>query len=315
MTMATLSILRRAALAIGLLLCATHGANSALAQDARASVAAGNAHFEAGRYAEALEAYDQVNEDTDQSIAPELLHNRAAAHFNLGDLDDARELWVRAASLRDEAFEANARYNLGNCDYAEALRCLEANSIPAALEALARAQEQYRDALRLNPQLANARANLELAAQLKQQIEEMAEQQPQSQPSPAQEEQEQCDQGSDNQSSSQPSQSTQPSQQQEQDPNSTQPQDQQPEDRPAEPEPPSSQPQPPAESQPAPQPQPSDETQEQGEDEQELTPVDLSRKEAERLLQMIRDAEKQRRAILRQREAARHRGRPVEKDW
>jgi hypothetical protein len=39
----------------------------------------------------------------------------------------------------------------------------------------------------------------------------------------------------------------------------------------------------------------------------------MSRQEAERLLQKIRDAEKARRELLRQRERSRHK--PVDRDW
>ena len=44
-----------------------------------------------------------------------------------------------------------------------------------------------------------------------------------------------------------------------------------------------------------------------------MVPIQMSKEEAERLLQMIRDAEQQRRAILRAREAAKYE--QVDKDW
>ena len=54
----------------------------------------------------------------------------------------------------------------------------------------------------------------------------------------------------------------------------------------------------------------------EGEQEQQpLVPIELTKEEAERLLQMIRDAERQRRAILRAREAAAHKAQEVDKDW
>ena len=109
----------------------------------------GNQQFDAGRYAEALEAYDQVGDEADELPTAELLHNRAAAHFKLGQLDEARELWVRAAGLRDEEFEAAARYNLGNCDYADALQAVQRQDAEVSLELLGRAIQQYRDALKL----------------------------------------------------------------------------------------------------------------------------------------------------------------------
>ncbi|RMF83243.1 MAG: hypothetical protein D6744_04995, partial [Planctomycetota bacterium] len=165
------------------------------ADDPRDAIAKGNAAFDAGRYREALEAYAGVDENADPDLLPELLNNRAAAHFKLGAYDDARELWVRAAPLRDAAFEALARYNIGNCHYAEALQAVrppdardsssamaspdDATDVSGALERLDHAIESYREALRLDPSLTDARANLELAAQLKKRIEEQAQKQPQ----------------------------------------------------------------------------------------------------------------------------------------
>jgi Ca-activated chloride channel family protein len=277
------------------------------ADQPRELIKQGNELFQAGQYAEALEAYQQI-EEPDELITPELLHNQAAAHFKLGQLDDARELWVRAASLKDARFEAAARYNLGNCNYAAALQALDGQDAQGALEHLQRGLQEYRDALQLDPELLDARANLELTAQLKKQIEEMAQQQPQSQPSsqPSDQNQEQPEQ--DQQPSSQPSSQPSDSDHQDQDQQPEDSEDQQ-QDQPQ----PSSQPdsQPDPESQPAPQPQASEGEQEQ--EQQPPVPIQLTKEEAERLLQMIRDAERQRRAILRDREAAKQQ--PVTKDW
>jgi Ca-activated chloride channel family protein len=285
--------------------------SAALADTPRELITRGNEHFQAGRYAEALEAYNQVEEADGQPLAPELLHDRAAAHFKLGQLDEARELWVRAAGLKDEAFEAAARYNLGNCDYADALQALQGQNGGAALELLDRAVDQYRDALRLDPTLTDARANLELAARLKQQIEEQAEQQPQSQPTPQQQpdRQEQQQGESASQPSSQPSESGEPQEQSEQ-----QTDEQQQDDSPQQP---TTQPetQPTPQTQPAPQPQaePSPDEERAEQEQPQLVPIELTKEEAERLLQLIRDAERQRRAILQAREQARYKG--ADKDW
>jgi Ca-activated chloride channel family protein len=276
----------------------------------------GNDHYQAGRYAEALEAYEQAGEEYGDVITAELLHNQAAAHFKLGQIDEARELWVRAATLEDALFEATARYNLGNCDYADALRAVENQDVPGALELLDRAGAQYRDAVRLDPGLTNARANLELAEMLKEQIKQQTTTQPQSQPSSQPQQQQQQDQSS-SQPSSQPSQqgdqndqsdqssATQPTSQPEQQPQ-TQPSQQ-----------PESQPDQQQQDQPSPtsQPRESPQTQPADAQPQDRQPVELrmTPEEAERLLQMIRDAEQARRRVLRQREAARHK--PVERDW
>ncbi|MFQ5807379.1 MAG: hypothetical protein ACE5I3_13105 [Phycisphaerae bacterium] len=286
---------------------------AALADTPRELIDQGNEHFAAGRYADALEAYEQAGAEPDERIMADLLHNRAAAHFKLGRIDDARELWVRAAGLKDASFEAAARYNLGNCDYADALKAVQAQDANTALAQLERALQQYRDALRLDPERLDARANLELAAQFKKQIEELAQQQPQSQPSPGRDQDnEQQDQG--DQSSSQPSSQPSDSQTQQRDEQTKEGADQEQEQQDSSQQP-SSQPdtQPVSETQPAPQPQPELSEGEEEREQQELVPIEMTREEAERLLQMIRDAEHQRRAVLRAREAARQR--PVEKDW
>jgi len=211
--------------------------------------------------------------------------------------------------LKDVTFEAAARYNLGNCNYADALTAFQAQDAQTAVAQLDRAQQEYRDALRLDPQRQDARANLELAAQLKKQIEEMAQQQPQSRPSsqPSQQDQQQQQQDqSTSQPSSQPSESeqrdqTEPSEEQQQEP----------------PQQPTSQPetQPAPETQPSapPQAEPSQEEEQLEEERQPPVPIEMTREEAERLLQMIRDLERQRRAMLRAREAAGQK--PVDKDW
>lgn len=278
----------------------------------RELIARGNEHYAAGRYAEALAAYENAGEADAEAPSAELLHNQAAAQFKLGEIDEARELWVRAASLKDAKFEAAARYNLGNCDYADALSAVQGQNVQGALELLDRALAQYRDAVRLDQALANARANLELAQMLKQQIKEQTTTQPQSQPGTTQQQQDQ--QQSSSQPSSQPNQQDQQSEQGDQ-------QEQQPSSQPSESEqpPPTSQPDSqPAEQQQGPTSQPAEPTtsqpaENQGEEEVQTIPITMTEAEAERLLQMIREAERARRKALARREAARQE--PVKRDW
>jgi len=295
---------------------------AAYAASPRDLIVQGNAHYEAGRYAEALRSYEQA---ADQAGSPssELLHNQAAAHFKLGHIHDARELWARAKTLGDAAFEARARYNLGNCDYAEALTAAQAGDKQKALQLLSQAAAEYRNALRLDPTLTDARANLELAYRLKKQIEESQQDSPQSQPStqpssqsassqpcsqpstsPASPEstESQPGQSSERQSQTQPSETpaSQPSQEAE-------PQEQEKEAKPPAPEPesqPAGPPPAPAESQPA---------ESSAEEDRPVTTIYLTPEQAERLLQMVRDAEKARREmLLRQRKASQ---KPVDRDW
>jgi Ca-activated chloride channel family protein len=290
---------------------------AALADTPQDLIQRGNDHYQAGRYAEALEAYEQADQEYGNAVTAELLHNQAAAQFKLGQIDAARELWVRAATLEDALFEAAVRYNLGNCAYADALRAVENQDVSGALELLDRAGAQYRDAVRLDPDLTNARANLELAQMLKEQIKQQTTTQPQSQPSSQPQQQEQRQDQSSSQPSSQPSEQGDQSDQQDRS-SSTQPTsqpDQQPQTQPS--QEPESQPEQEQPDQPSPTSQPRGLPQTQPADaqpqDQPAVELRMTRAEAERLLQMIRDAEQARRRVLRQREAARHR--PVERDW
>lgn len=292
----------------------------AQAENARDLVAQGNQHYAAGRYAEALKCYEQA-ESGQASPPPELLHDLAAAHFKLGQLDEARDLWVRIKEAGDAGFEARTRYNLGNCDYAEALAAMPQNP-QQTLELLGTAADQYRTALQLDPALTDARANLELTQRLKRQIEEQLKDQPQSQPSQSQKQKDKQKQQSTQSAQSQPSEQseqdqsatsqpaqTQPSQQpkpqedqqgEQQQQDQSQPQqgeENQQQSAPAQPQ------TMPAETQPAQSEQPA----------QESAVIHLTREQAERLLQMIRDAEKARREKLAQQRTATQK--KVERDW
>lgn len=329
-------------------LCIAFGDGAA---DPRRAIDAGNTHFSAGRFKEARETYDAATEPAEPRLLADLLHNRAAAAFKLGDYAAARDSWVRAAGLADAAFEGLVQYNLGNCSYREALDQLQAaeeQAVPDATGALPagatpepkqvpaqqiiglldRAIERYRDAIRLDATLVDARANIELADQLRKKLKEQATSQPDSQPqsqSGSQPSSQQSGQGDQQQNSSQPSSNpssrpqSQPSSQQSGETGDQQNENgqQQEQDQPQPQEDPSdSQPASRPQSRPAPQTQPMPETQpaeSQPSAGEEEGIERMSRAEFERLLQRVRDAEKLRRQKLRAAEAARQK--PVDKDW
>ncbi len=299
----------------------------------------GNAHYVAGRFAEALDCYEQAGERAPAQFAAELLHNRAAALFKLGRRDDARELWTRVRDVGDTAQAARATYNLGNCHYAEALEALHSAfgqpeaqrqlDAGAILDSLDVAIERYREAVQLDGELADARANLELAHALREDLraqlsqepdetgskgdqdgapneDEQGEQQEQQQQEERDQEQEQDSQDQQGEQQAQQEQDERQEQGQEQDQGQDEEQqagqeqqedgaDQQGEDQqPQEPEQP--------------------ESQEGAEEDARPVPqVRMTPQEAERLLQLIRDAEKARREMLRERE--RRSQPPVERDW
>ncbi len=271
----------------------------------REIIGQGNELYAAGKYAEALERYASI-ERPDPRVAAELLFDQAAAHYMTGQLDEARELWTRAAPLRDARFEAACRYNLGNCDYAAALQALQKQDTAAAGAAIEKAMANYADALRLRPDFTDARANLELAAQLKKMIEQIQQQQQQQQSGQKNEDQQKQDQ----QSCDQPSQGDQQQNKRQQSDSQDQQSPDQP--RPDQQQSPQQQDQSQADEQQTAGQQP-DQAEQRNEQSGRKMKVQMTREEALRLLQRIRDAERQRRQMLRRLEAAKQK--PVEKDW
>lgn len=108
---------------------------------------AGNAHFQAGDYRDALGAYQAA-----QVAAPdwpEPYFNAGSALARLGEYEQAAATLNRAIAVGDPALAAKAYYNLGNVYF-------ESGDYSAAARA-------YQGALLLNPEDHDARYNLELA--------------------------------------------------------------------------------------------------------------------------------------------------------
>ncbi len=264
----------------------------------------GNSALAKGDFQKALEAYRSAEVSLPET--PELFYNQGIAHYRLGDYVKARELFNQALSTRDLAIEQRTKYNLGNVAYAESLQKL--SDLQVAIDGLRQAINHYRDALALDPNDTDARANIETAQLLikdlldkqKQQQEQQQQNQDQEQENQQQDQQQeqrqeqQQQQKPESQPSSQPSQSQQQQQEQEQQQDQKQQQGQQEQQQ----EQQQGEQQTEAEQKPQPQ---------QGEKRE------LSREEAQRLLQAIRDREKEH----NDREAKRVRVRrvPVEKDW
>lgn len=172
-------------------------ATATYAAGPRQIITKANTQYENGNFAEAAETYQSLDDaETADELRAIALHNKAAAHFKLNDFAAAKEAWVQTLNYNDATFEARVRYNLGNCNYQEALAALEsqdplaaANVIPALEKAIA----QYRDAIRLDSQNTNARANLQLAYQLKKQIEDQQNEQQDSQDQQNNQQQQQSD--------------------------------------------------------------------------------------------------------------------------
>ncbi|MBX6365172.1 MAG: tetratricopeptide repeat protein, partial [Gemmatimonadetes bacterium] len=128
----------------------------------------GNRLYREGKYAEAVAAYEAAL--AGGKSTPQLEYNLGTALLRLGRLEEA-EQHLRAA-LRDvePSLRQRALYNLGN-RYLYAARA--PNAAPDQQQKLLDAAvQQYQQALRLRPDDANAKWNLELALREQQKPQE-----------------------------------------------------------------------------------------------------------------------------------------------
>jgi Ca-activated chloride channel homolog len=138
------------------------------AGDAQRAVEEGNALYRAGQYEAALAEYAIAAE-----LVPgmaEIALNQGNAWFRRFDYDRALEHYLEALNTLDPYVASRVRYNLGVVKYRQALDAMQ--SFQDALTETRSAIEYYRDSLRLDPNLHDARYNLELAYDLLRRIGE-----------------------------------------------------------------------------------------------------------------------------------------------
>ena len=131
----------------------------------------------------------------ESDLAYEAIYNQGVTQYREGQYAEARDSFTRSTAVADRALEARARFNLANCDYAEAL-ALRAENPDEADEAIAKLEtaiSHYRGAIEANPQDADARANAELAQLFIDQIQQEQEQQEQEQQEQDQQDQQEQD--------------------------------------------------------------------------------------------------------------------------
>ena len=150
---------------------------SAAAQSARGLVRDGNRHYASGDYAKALESYGKAAAAAPES--PIVAFDRGDALFKQGEFAKAKEAFEKAAEgARSLPVEARCRYNLGNVEFRLAQRQRDADP-QKAIAGYERAIRQYRDALRLDPDHADAAHNLEVARVLMRALQEELRKDPQ----------------------------------------------------------------------------------------------------------------------------------------
>lgn len=169
------------------------------------AVREGNLLLKAGDAASALEHYRQA--EMLKPDAREIAFDRGLGHYALGQFDEAREAFERAAGGEGDALADDAVYSAGASDHAEGLA--KAAEPQLALSKLESAMQRYQSVLSRRPEHEAARdANYKAASiwrTLKQQLEQQQQQQ----------QSDQSDQNEDGEQ--QENQEQQPSQQQNQD--------------------------------------------------------------------------------------------------
>ncbi len=255
----------------------------------------GNDQLRAGQYDDAIETFKQAAELLPESA--EIAYDQGIAHYRKGNFETAKEQFITALKTRDPTLEAKAKFNLGNCAYAGALAKRE--NIQEAVTELQSAILHYKDTIESDPTDKEARINVEMAQlfmkdlldkqkqQQQQQQNEQSENQQQNESSEKQDQQDQQQSGEQEQDRQDEGEQQQGEQQQDgQQPDEQQPQSGEKQEQQA---------------------QTAEQQQQDGQERK------MSREEAMRLLQLIRDKEMQRRRELSRRTRARFA--PVDKDW
>lgn len=148
----------------------------------------GNEAFRNQEYGAALQAYEQAEQESPDMAEP--VYNAGNTHYRQQRYGAAQQSHEKALSIAEADLAQSATFNLGNVLF-------NAASLEEAIEA-------YKQALRMNPDDADAKHNLELALrELQEQQQEDEEGQSQEQDQPA----EQPDAGQQKQPSALPDQS------------------------------------------------------------------------------------------------------------
>ncbi len=292
-----------------------------------------------GDTANAIVKYEEARSIDPES--PQLAYNLGVAKYRAGELTEAARLFREAAagassqattrSAAQTSLAAQSMFNQGTAVYADALKQLPTGGPPAGEDAAASLQEaisaveksltHFRDAANADPADHDSRANAERAWRLlkklkgEQQKQQENEQQQDQEQDPQQEKQQ--DQQQDQQQSKDQQDPQNGDQKPQQQGDGQDQKQEQPKDQPGDEPPPGEQkPEQPQDGQEDQSQQPKQaqgEAQGQGQGPGKQQREAISPADAERILQMVRDKEKQRRAqLLRQQRAKQQ---PVPKDW
>ena len=273
------------------------------ATEIRTAIEAARASMASEDWAKAADAWSEV-ERLDPTAAA-AIYNLGVARYRDGDPQGAADAFERAARFGDADLAARSMYNEGTARYAAALEQLgddteasDPKAMQETIERVERSLEHFKDALDADQENRDARINAELAARLIRRLEEVQQQQEQQQQGQQQQDQQQQDQ-------QQQDQQQQDQQQQDQQQQDQQQQDQQQEDQEEQDQQKDSEQEDDAQATPS---------SSEASDDAEASEPRMTREEAERLLQSVRDKERQRRREKAEAEERRPK-KPVERDW
>ena len=153
---------------------ATTPARTDPSQSPAALVREGNALFNEQAFEDALGKYDLAKQALPDS--PELAFNRGLTQYRLGRLNEAGGALNQAVLSADREVEALSKFLLGNVQHTRGVQARQQDP-QRAIEALQQATRYYFDALDLQPDNDDLRANVELAQKLIKLIQEQEQQQ------------------------------------------------------------------------------------------------------------------------------------------
>ncbi len=187
-------------LAILIVLAANQHTNAETPEDRAVVASIGDKALIANNNQLAIDQYSSISDPTDKTM-----YNLGIAYYRIGNLENASQQFRQVIGSQNDAVAASARFNLGNARYAQALKVINpektvedagdtglppsdtstrsgtSEDIENAIKLLQAAITQYRSSLRIMPTDEDARANIELAQNL---IEQLQDQQQQEQQQP-----------------------------------------------------------------------------------------------------------------------------------
>jgi len=135
--------------------------SDAQAESPRKLVKRGNRAYAEEKYDDALSSYEEALKEAPDS--PHVFFNKGTAHYKKGEFDNAADAFEKSADrAEDKNLEAEARFNQGNALIKKA-KSLMPSDLSGALENCKKSIQDYREALELEPDFAEAAENIETA--------------------------------------------------------------------------------------------------------------------------------------------------------